>query len=54
MSFPAVSQGQTVDWTWTWKIKALHMGGSYSLRQELGFNGFQVILVLGLLCMYVY
>ena len=23
--FPAISHGQTVDWTWPWKIKALHM-----------------------------
>ena len=29
--FPAISQGQTVDWTWPWKIKALHaVGGSSS------------------------
>ena len=23
--FPAISQGQTMDWTWPWKIKALHV-----------------------------
>ena len=23
--FPAISQGQMADWTWPWKIKALHM-----------------------------
>ena len=29
--FPAISQGQTVDWAWPWKIKALHaVGGSSS------------------------
>ena len=22
---PTISQGQMVDWTWPWKIKALHM-----------------------------
>ena len=22
--FPAASHGQLVDWTWSWKIKALH------------------------------
>ena len=36
-----------MDWTWTWKIKALHMGGSYSPARARMQHDFQAIPGVG-------
>ena len=52
-SFPAISQGQMMDWTWSWKIKALNMWRVALLApggQGLQYDEFQVIPGIEFFC----